>query len=340
MLKKKINFPSLILILYILLSGCATVPRTTLPQLTLQELCESYEIQWQWDPVSQIVSLKRGNLEAKALMGSAVVVIGGQRVTLSESLKRQKGTIIVPADFKDKIINRLASLPEVLLVRKKIFKIVVDAGHGGKDPGTLGRSGVKEKKIVLDIARRLKKNLEKQGFKVIMTREKDEFLSLEKRTEIASRSKADLFVSIHANSSPMRTAQGIEVFSFRDSGLKDRQEEQWQRNHQMMFHQLSMIRNDLPLERIIEDMLYRYKRYESQNLASYIVSGASQATKAQNRGIKVSDFFVLRNTLVPAILIEVGFLSNSKEENLLKTVSYRQKIADGIAESIEKYANR
>ena len=194
--------------------------------------------------------------------------------------------------------------------------------------------------IVLDIAKRLRGSLEKHGIKTIMTRTKDEFVSLEKRTEIASRSKGDLFVSIHANSSPAKAARGLEVFYLRNLDSHEKKEDQMKENQKALFSQFSMQKNSTVLDNILADMVYTHKQGESEKLANFVTQRTANSINAPNRGSKSSAFFVLRNTLIPAILVEVGFLSNSTEEKALKTRFYRQKIANGLAESILDYANK
>ncbi len=321
----------------IMIAGCAPLPpKPTEEEADLQELCTRYGIQWQWDSVSQMVTLSKEFSRARALVGSNVVILDNEKILLSQPLRRVRGTIIVPIDFKRKVIESLAR--EVYPLVTKFKEVVIDAGHGGKDPGTIGRSGLQEKTVVLDIAKSLKRNLEQKGIKVIMTRDRDDFISLEKRTEIASRSRANLFVSIHANASPHKSAKGLEIFYLRDLGSREKNDPQIKENRKYLFERYTMQKNSPVLENILLDMLYTYKRAESERLARYLTQKTSGQMKARNRGSKSSGFFVLRNTLVPAVLIEVGFLSNPQEEKLLKTQWYRQKIADSLAESILKYA--
>ncbi len=220
---------------------------------------------------------------------------------------------------------------------KKIQQIVIDPGHGGKDPGAIGVKGLQEKGVVLDIAKRLKKILEHDGVQVKMTRETDEFISLPERTQFASRTKADLFISIHANSSPARSICGMEVFSLSDLGSWERNEVQRKENQRILFNRLAMKAMPAQVQDIVEDMLYCHKQTESDILALKVIDKTTKLAKTKNRGLKYSRFFVLRNTLVPAVLVEVGFLTNPKEEALLNTGAYRQKIADGLAASLLDY---
>jgi len=166
-----------------------------------------------------------------------------------------------------------------------------------------GRGGVQEKKIVLDISKRLKNILKRRGFKVKMTRNDDRFVSLQKRTEIASRSHADLFVSIHANSSPSRSVQGFEVFTSKHLGLKEKTEAQRITNQRLMFNNLSMKNGSKDVENIISDMLYTHKQGEAKALAKQLVKKTTKIIKTKNRGEKQSRFYVLRNTLIPASIM-------------------------------------
>ncbi len=318
-----------------MVAGCETLPPAPGASRDLKVLCEQYHVQWYLDSVSQVVNLRAAGREAKALLGSNVVIVDGEKVFLSDSLSRERGTVIVPPDFLAKVILRIVGTGPS---SRMGYHIVVDAGHGGKDPGCKGRSGTEEKDIVLDIARRLKQDLQAKGFKVTMTRDRDVFISLEERTEIATRAKADLFVSIHANSSPSRTVDGIEVYALRDLNSQEKHDPQRLKNQRLLCKSLTMKSGDGNLESIVSDMLYNYKLSESQLLASYVNKGTSLGAKVNSRGVKRAGFHVLRNTLIPAVLVEVGFLTNSQEEGQLRQPNYRQEIADGVASSLISFS--
>jgi len=321
-----------------LFSGCATVPRTITATLYLSDLCERHNVQWQWDSVSQSVVMRKGSLTAKALIDSSIVVVDGRSIQLSGPLRRVRSSVLVPVDFEERVLGLLDT--RRLGEGRELWTIIVDAGHGGKDPGAVGRTGLKEKKVTLDIAQKLRDELVQRGFKVVMTRSSDEFISLERRTEIASRNKADLFVSIHANSSQSSSARGVEVYTIRDLDFKEKREEQRVKNLSIMCGSLAMNSSDSHVTRIVADMLYDYKRGESQCAASALAKGLSQQTDSRNRGTKEAGYFVLRNTLIPAVLVEVGFLSNSKEERQLASPVYREQIAQALADNIAGYASR
>ncbi len=336
-LKRPLNFLCLLAVLFSL-SGCVTV-RTPSPEgASLKTLCEQNGVNWYWDSVSQAVTLSRGALSARAMVGSEIVVIDQQKVFLSEPLKRQRGKIHVSADFYRKVILKLIEPEGPVSLRP--CRIIIDPGHGGKDPGAIGTAGTYEKDIVLDIAKRVKTILEESQYDVKMTRSDDTFISLEQRTEIASQFVADIFISIHANASTTGRASGLEVYAPRPLERQEQKDPQRIRNHDLLFSKLAMQRHNKSVENIVTDMLYSFKSSESLALARAISEGIEQETRARNRGVYKAGFCVLRNTLMPAVLIEVGFLSNSREERQLNSNQYRQKIAEGISRSLREYITR
>lgn len=346
----KVPYKKLFLILAVFVAGCTAAPRpvavTTHQELNLKNLCEKHDIYWKWDSVSRVVTLKNDGLTAKVLVGSDLVILEGQRINLSAPVRTVKSSIMVPSDFRRKVIDilkprkvRKVTKRKGVRFRPELRQVILDAGHGGKDPGAIGRTGIYEKKVVLDITKKLKRELEKRGVKVTMTRSSDEYISLAKRTEIASRTKADLFVSIHANAHPVRSVHGMEVYSAKDLTYMDKDEKQRKRNHYLLFQKLSMKRDDADLKSIVADMLYTHKKAESDDLAEEVSRSVSRSVRARNLGLKHARFYVLRNTLIPAILVEVGYLSNPKEERLLKTSTYRTKLAKSLADSIADYIN-
>lgn len=317
-------------------AGCATMPSTPEGSSDLKTLCEQYNVQWNVDSVSHAINLRSFGREASALVGSSIVLVSGEKVYLSDVVKREGGSVIVPPDFVTKVIARLTGGVSI----RPGYHILVDAGHGGKDPGAISRNGTQEKDIVIDIARRLRTALQEKGFKVTMTRDRDEFITLEERTAIATRAKADLFVSIHANSSPSRGVDGLEVYALRELEGIEKRDIQRLKNQKTMFRNLSMQNGNAQVEAIVADMLFNYKITDSQLLAAYVNKGASLAASTSSRGVKRAGFHVLRNTLIPAVLVEVGYLTNLSEETKLRQPEYRQKLAEGIATGLAGFATR
>lgn len=333
-------------VLGLMLHGCAGRPTLQPPVvigINLNEICSQYHVVWSWDGVTQVVLLEFKGNKAKALVGSDVVMVDKQRVTLSVPLKRVNSSIYVPDDFEKKVLVPLGAVtPEgggrVDWSRMGVRTVVIDPGHGGKDPGTQGQSGLKEKTVVLDIGRQIRDYLNDAGLKVIMTRNSDEFITLPQRTEIATKSDADLFVSIHANSNPSKKTEGIEVYFCKTRDKSDLEEDQRQKNEKMFAKRLNSTYSPV-VEQVLSDMMYVYKVGASETLARKIVNHSSNESGGLNRGSRVCRFFVVRNTLIPAVLVEVGYLTNRHEEKKLSTPAYRQKIARAIANSILKYAS-
>jgi len=323
-------------------AGCATVPRPpALPQaqrLYLKDLCERNFIDLEWDTVTQAVTLEFFGIHARGLIGSDLIILDGRQIRLSQPLMREDQAIVVPLDFESKVIVPLLEIPETQAPLMR--RIIIDAGHGGRDPGAVGCHGLQEKDVVLDITRRLVSSLRAKGFEVTLTRSGDEFISLEKRTEIATAAEVDMFVSIHANSCTSRYVDGIEVFYLRDLTWQEHREPQRKRNHEILFERLTMQKDHKQVRAIVQDLLYEKKIEASRFFADLVAKDLSRVTNAENRGAKQAAYFVLRNTLIPAILVEVGFLSNSHEEGLLRKISYRQAIAESLADSIYTFAGR
>lgn len=186
-------------------------------------------------------------------------------------------------------------IPRAEMVTATGRTIIIDAGHGGSDPGAVG-NGLREKDINLDIALRAKQQLEAAGFKVVLTRSKDEFLSLQQRSSMANSLNADLFISIHVNSATSASAQGIET--------------------------------------------YWYDKYEAQNsqrLATLVQQEIIKQTKAKNRGVNKGNFHVIRETKMPSVLIETGFISNKQDAQKLKSATYKNQIVKGIVAAVKRY---
>ncbi len=333
------------ILLILTLHGCAGSRghvKTVTPENSLQSICQKYGIEWQWDSISQVFTFNNKGVTSKVLIGSNLVIVGDKRVILSEPVVRRDNMIVVPPDFIDKVLgSRLekpVEIPQVAALTGKCREIMIDAGHGGKDPGARGVAGTVEKDIVFDIANRLRMGLERVGFKVTMTRDTDDFISLQRRTELATGSRADLFVSIHANASKSRKIKGLEIYYSRKL---DHESDLTQRdiNQRFMLDHLKIAGNSPVPGRIIKDMMYSNKLAESAVVADLMIQNTSRSISTPNRGSRPCGFFVVKNTLIPAILFEVGYLTNSTEAKLLKTEDYRQKIADAITESIVEYSN-
>jgi N-acetylmuramoyl-L-alanine amidase len=217
-----------------------------------------------------------------------------------------------------------------------IHRVVIDPGHGGKDPGCVGRKGLLEKEVVLDVSERLKKLLTtRMDLEVVMTRESDIFIPVENRPVIANQKKADLFVSIHANSNPRKTHTGIETF-FLNFSLDPSVNEIAARENATSTKNLGEMKD------IITKIAQNSKIAESKELAEKVQSElvghlSRDFSDIRNLGVKGGPFWVLIGGEMPSVLVEISHLSNLKEEGRLNTAGYRQNIAEGIYQGILKY---
>jgi N-acetylmuramoyl-L-alanine amidase len=218
----------------------------------------------------------------------------------------------------------------------KIGRIVIDPGHGGHDTGTIGPTGLEEKNVVLDVGLKLKKLLEENtGCEVIMTRSDDTFIPLEERTAIANQKGADLFISVHANASPDKSARGIETYYLNFTSSPDALEVAARENatSQEAVHQLQDLIKKIAMTEKIEES-QDFARQVQREVYTRVtkVSGAQR-----NRGTKKAPFVVLIGANMPSVLAEISFLTNPRDERLLKRSDYREKIADALYEGILGY---
>jgi N-acetylmuramoyl-L-alanine amidase len=284
---------------------------------------------------------------------------GARRVQVVLNMEEMTGlkvhTLLKPnrlvVDYVPKRIGAAVVQPKITLppvsrqitelqrqARLDIDTIVLDAGHGGKDPGAIGRTGLTEKSVVLDVALRLRELLQDRlGKKVLMTRATDTFIELDDRAKFANEHKADLFVSIHINSHPSRNVHGIELYHFGIASDRRAMEVAARENGDNIDRArdlVDMIKADLALSKRIE---------ESQNLAwetkLAIVNVVGTAYNLDDHGVKTAPFYVLRYTAMPSILAELSFISNSGDEKLLRASSYRKKMAEALFEGIRNYLN-
>ncbi|MCX8069553.1 MAG: N-acetylmuramoyl-L-alanine amidase [Thermodesulfovibrionales bacterium] len=222
---------------------------------------------------------------------------------------------------------------------KKI--VVLDAGHGGHDPGAVGPTGLYEKDVVLDIALRTRTHLNERypHYEVHLTREKDVFIPLDKRAQIANKLNADLFISIHANASPNRIARGIETYLLNwtddEEALKVAA-----RENAISLKQMKEMKNEVGI--ILTSLERESKRDESIKVAGYVQNAMATSISEDypnvpNLGVKQALFYVLVGAKMPSSLLEVSFISNKEEEKLLSSEDYRDKLAHSIAEGINGY---
>jgi N-acetylmuramoyl-L-alanine amidase len=219
----------------------------------------------------------------------------------------------------------------------KIGRVMIDAGHGGHDTGTIGPSGYTEKDLVLDVALRLGAMVEERlGSEVVYTRNDDTFVPLEMRTAIANQKQADLFVSIHANASRDAKARGVETYYLSFSTSQDTLETAARENavSEKSIHELQDLVKKITLYEKVEE-----SKEFAADVQKSLYTGISRGNAGlRNRGVRKAPFVVLIGANMPSILAEISFVSNPQDEKLLKKPEYRQRIAESLFRGIQQYA--
>jgi len=267
-------------------------------------------------------------------------------VTSPSSLRRKKSRSGAPApDTADLRPETREARPTAAgdrsLIRAlglKIGKIVIDAGHGGHDTGTIGPNGLLEKDVVLDVAKRLGRLLEARlGAEVIYTRQDDTFIPLETRTAIANRERADLFISIHANSSRDSDARGVETYYLNFTSSPEALEVAARENavSEKSIHELQ----DLVKKIALKDKIDESREFAGDVQESLYGGLALNSAGIRNRGIKKAPFIVLIGANMPSILAEISFVSNPTDERKLETSEHRQRIAESLYRGVSKYVS-
>lgn len=242
------------------------------------------------------------------------VLVNGTRVYLGNASSYDHGKHFIKKRDWDKHVAPVVAPPKTDLPRR----IVLDPGHGGKDPGKINKRGMFEKNYALDIAQRAARLLRKRGYTVLLTREGDSFLELGDRPARANAWKADLFVSIHLNSASSASARGIETFALTPVGEASTADGNAAPKKQA----------DEGNARDALNTLFAFKLH----------SAVTAKTDAEDRGVKYANFAVLRTLKCPGALIECGFLTNAADTALIATKNGRERIASGIADGIDAYA--
>ena len=268
------------------------------------------------------------------------------------------GTVRVVLDLEKIADYRIVTLEDPVRVVIDIYgqtttsafakkRIVIDAGHGGHDPGAVGPKNLYEKDVVLDIALKLRDILAaNKNYEVFLTRDKDVFIPLEQRTAIANSKNADLFVSVHANASPHRAAKGIETYMLNWTNSEESMKVAARENAISLKKMREMNKKEMDsLDVILNDLSRENKRDESIKLAHYIQKNlVSDLHKNYNHivdlGVKQALFYVLFGAKMPSVLVEVSFISNPLEEKLLSKDDYRGDLARSISAGITKYMSK
>lgn len=306
-------------------------------------VCESHGLAWEWDPIGKVVVLRKNGIDARLKIDSYKMYVNGKIRDLEKPPRFHKNAVLVPLSFAEKTIDKMFkewSMPEVGTVpaptkRYVIDTVVIDPGHGGKDPGAVGRYGLKEKHLVLEISKILKKELENNGINVILTRDKDTFIPLGRRAAIANEKEADFFISVHANAFRSSRIRGFEVYYLSEATDDSARAIAAAENASLEYEEGSFYR---PTECIdVWGLELDENRRQSKELAGSLCSTVSRKLAVKNRGIKSARFYVLKGACMPAVLVEVGFISNTKDASSLNNTYYRNKLAEALAGGILGY---
>ena len=218
--------------------------------------------------------------------------------------------------------------------------VVIDAGHGGDDHGAEGPSGLLEKDLVLDVARRLRRQLESDGLRVVMTRDRDVYVPLQERADTANHAHGDLFLSIHANAAPSRAARGIETFFVSLEASDESAERLASRENAAFGREGAPGHADDPVAAILGDLVSTEHLVESDEFARLAHRELAAIDPAPVRGVKQAPFHVLMGVQMAASLVEIGFITNPKEERALATPARQQEIANALAAAVREFRRR
>lgn len=243
--------------------------------------------------------------------------------------------------FQQSALNNIESLKPKI----KFFVVVIDAGHGGKDPGALGRKGGREKDIVLAIAKKLERKInELPNIRAVMTRNSDHFVPLRKRLAIAREARADLFIAIHADAYFDNNAEGVSVFALSEHGASSEaarwlaQRDNYSELDGVEFDRLSD--HDPVIRSVLVDLAQTQTMQDSIHLGNYMLDALEKISYLHHAHVERAPFVVLKSPDIPSILVETGFITSRAEEMRLMNPHYQEKIALALKEGVIRYMER
>lgn len=311
----------------------------------LVRICDVYKFQWKYDELSRQVSVEHRGSVIDLMVGSDRIRVNGVERKLDRDVIMENGAVMVPVSFARSGIAYIlkqdsspAYTPVEAPSSAMIKTVIIDPGHGGKDPGAVGRTlKLKEKDLTLSIARRLRGLLEENGIRVVMTRDSDTFVALKKRADIANRTGADLLVSIHINAARNRRVQGFECYYLSNATDDRARAVEALENSSLNYDEDSITsEKSHSLEATIWDMRLTENRIESSELAKNICDSMAGSSFGR-RKVKAARFYVLKHTRIPSVLVELGYISNRYEESKLRDPKFLDRITDDLAQGILDY---
>jgi N-acetylmuramoyl-L-alanine amidase len=238
-----------------------------------------------------------------------------------------------------KVVERKSQPKKKALKAPKKKVVVIDPGHGGKDPGAIGRRGIKEKEVTLGVALQLEKHLKATGlFDVYLTRRSDKFLRLGNRVAIARQHKADFFISLHADSNPRRDTRGLSVYTLsRVASDKEAEKLAIKENKADLIDGVDLNTESPEVANILIDLVKRETMNLSAQFAHKLIKNLSKRVLLLRNTHRFANFAVLRTPDLPGVLIEMGYISNRQDEKLLTTPKYCKRLCEGIVETVKTY---
>ena len=314
--------------------------------ISLAKICDFYGIDYRYDSFTRTAAINKGSSHIIVRAEGEKALINAELVKVDKPAILSGNILLVPLSFvKNSMAPMIGYVPaaripaEVEGLKKfRIKTIILDPGHGGNDPGAIGRrSHVKEKVLTLQMARKLKSILEDAGINIIMTRDSDVFIPLPKRAEVANKSGADLFVSVHINASRARSLRGFECYYLSNATDDNARALEAFENSSLRMDDGASAEHSRPLDKTLWDMALTENRLESSELAGYICDAINESLAMGNRGVRTARFYVLKHTTIPAVLVESGYISNKYEESRLKDPEFLNRIAESVAQGILRY---
>lgn len=283
--------------------------------VTLKDLASMYGLPLS-EPGGKTLLVRGQYIVLQFTKNGREAIVNGSKVWLHAPVVQVRGSWSI-SDADARFVVDPMVRPSAYLGARGTRTVVLDPGHGGKDPGAIGRGGLLEKDVALDLALRTAAHLRANGIRVILTRDTDRFWELKDRPFLAARGGGDLFVSIHLNATGTRSVQGIETFAIAAEHYPPTSDPRLKGRYPAV-----------PNNRF---------NHSSTILGHQLQRSMVGITRAEDRGLKRARFHVLKNSAMPAALVECGFLSNPQEEQKLATPSYRETVAQGLAQGILNY---
>ncbi|MBD3246659.1 MAG: hypothetical protein GF333_06560 [Candidatus Omnitrophica bacterium] len=313
---------------FLLCAGCA-VPRTVRrgppPQeaedyVSLVRFCRDEGYRREYDTLDDLVMLTSKEKTVRMLIDSAVGYVNGRIVSFDRPVRYSAQGIMVPRRLGEILASQEAAFRPAF----RLQRIILDAGHGGKDPGAISPHGLQEKEVNLRVTRFLQKELQDRGFEVVLTRSRDAYLTLQERVEIAHAQKGDMFLSIHANSNRSSRVSGLEIYSLSPGRFQP------ETRAAKLARQAAFFGAPQDVRVILWDMLLVKNHILSVECANTLY-GTMKDLGFPVKPVRRAPFYVLRFAYVPSVLVEIGYLSNHREEKILRREYYQRQVAEAIA---------